>query len=151
MRAFKTSACQRSTQDSYNLPSGSFQRLDREKTTLTEEQMSKTTQQIENIIARKVKDESWRTKNTTLKALGYVSETSLHGDVATMSAETALGEKDGRPDQFGFHGLESQQENIAPETTFTDAHFEAHDRSYFTCSGTFQFYRAFQLKSLKIS
>ena len=101
--------------------------------------MSKITQQIENIIARKVEDEIRSSENTILKALGYLSENSLHGDVASMSAETVLGEEDAKPDQSGFHGLESQHENIAPETTFTDAHFEAHDRSYFTCSGTLQF------------
>ena len=44
-----------------------------------------------------------------------------------MSAEIALGEQDVSLDHFESHELESDQD-IAPENTFTVAHFEVHDK-----------------------
>ena len=45
-----------------------------------------------------------------------------------IRSETALGETDTSPDQFGSHGLESDQEKFAPENTFADTQHEVHDR-----------------------
>ena len=127
IRASKRKARHRSAQSVDDSTSTSFQRLDREKSSLTEEQISETTKQIEKQIARKVKDEIQRTENTIVKSLRFQSENSLHGNITSMSAETVLGLKDVSPDQFESSGLESGQENIAPENTFTDAFLQVPD------------------------
>ena len=89
IRASKRNSRQRNAQDLDFLPSTSFQRLDTEKNSHTEKQISEITQQFESRIASNVKDEIRKSKNTILKALSFLSENSLEGNITSMSAETA--------------------------------------------------------------
>ena len=79
---------QKSTQNLDESLSTSFRRLDTEKNNLTDEQISKITEQIANKIAKNLKDEIWRTKITFSKALSSLSKNSPYGDITSVSAET---------------------------------------------------------------
>ena len=70
MKASKRKARQESCQDSDKSPGTSYQRTGTEKSSLTDEQLSEVTQQIECKKATKVEDEILTTENTTLRDLG---------------------------------------------------------------------------------
>ena len=82
-------------------------------------------------MARKVKDVFWRTENTNLRALSSLSENSFYINIVSKGAEATPGEKGVSPDQFESVGLESDEKNIAPEDTFTDARLEVHENHHF--------------------
>ena len=63
-RASKRTALQGGFQDLDKSTSTSFQRLDSAKSSLTKEQLSETTQQIQRKVSRKVKDEIQNTEKT---------------------------------------------------------------------------------------
>ena len=96
--ASKRKARQRSAQDQDDSPGTSFQRLDTEKSRLTEEEISEITQQIGSKIPRKVRNAIRRAENTILKALSSLSEISLHVDTTSTGVGTALGEGVDSPD-----------------------------------------------------
>ena len=125
--ASKRKARQRSAQDSYDSPSTIFERPDAVKNVLTDEQIADISQPIENKIARKVKDEIRRTENTFLKALGFLRENPLLGEITSMDAEVTPGEESANMGQFGYHGLESDQENLDPGDSYASVQPDVHD------------------------
>ena len=76
-KRFPRKARQRSAQGLIDSSNTGFQRLDTEKINLTEEQIADLTQQIENKVVRKVKDEIRKTEITILRTLSSLSQNSL--------------------------------------------------------------------------
>ena len=130
MRASKKKVRQRSAQDWDNSLSTSFQRLDTEKSSFTDEQISEITQQRECKIARKVKDENPKTENTILRALGSLSENLLNDDVNNMNVVTTLRGEDSGQDYLASYGLDSNQENVISQSVFDDSQLKIQDICY---------------------
>ena len=80
------------------------------------------------MIARKVEDEIRRTENTILRALSSLSKNSLNGDVNSMSLGTTLRGEESGQDCFESYGLDSDQENVIPESVFADYRTEVRDK-----------------------
>ena len=85
------------------------------------------TQQIELKIARKVKDEIRKTEKTIVRILGSLSTKLLNGDINSMSVGSAPRREENGQDCLEFYGLDSDLENVIPESVFTDPQTEVHN------------------------
>ena len=119
VRASKRKVRQRSALALEESPSTSFQRLDTEKGSFTEEQVVNKTQQIENKIAKKGEDEIRRTENTILKALTSLLEKSLCGNITSLGVKLTAEEGNTGLVQSKSRVPELDQENFDPENSYT--------------------------------
>ena len=120
MRASKRKACRENARDSDNSRDTSCHRTGTEKGSLTDEQISEKTQQIDCKLARKVKDEIRRTENTMLRALSSLSESSLNGDINNVCVGPALGRDENVQDCLESYRPDSDQENVIPKSVFAN-------------------------------
>ena len=126
-RAFKRKARQGSTQDMDISASTSFQRLNTEKSSLTEKQILEIPQQTESKRARNVKCDFRKTEWTIHTALSSLSELSLHSDTIRASVGAALGEGVNGSDHLESQGPDFDQENVFQENVMFDTQEEFVD------------------------
>ena len=126
-RLSKRKVHQGSFQDLDDSAGTSSRRPSTRRSGLTQEQMSEITQQID---FKKLKDENRKPENTILRALGSLSENSPNNDANNMSISTALREEESGQDCLESFRLDSQQENLIPESVFADPSSEVDDNEY---------------------
>ena len=95
--------------------------MDTDKGSLTEEEMVGITQQIENELTKKMKDEIKKTENSVLRALGSPSENSLRDDHNSPIAEMKSDGENVNLVQTMSRGPESVQKKFGPNETFIGA------------------------------
>ena len=96
------------------------------------------THQVENKIAKKVKNEIRRTEHN-IKALSSLSENSFCGYATSKNAQVTPEDESASLGQFESCGFESDQKNFDPEDSYADVQSDLHDTDIFQKCGDLKF------------